>query len=407
MPFVIGKCISRSRTSTSGSPGGVAHASLPGGRRRRRPTRAPRPGVSPASRRAQIAARRSSGSRHACWWPGSPGERARAAGRCACAPPRRTGSAGGTRSRGGLLISDGGRPGIGTSGSSLRCVEARDRLQQAPGVRVLRRGEDRLLRPLLDDPARVHHGDVVGDLGDHAEVVGDQHDRRVELALQAVEQLEDLRLDGHVERRRRLVGDQQLRVVDQPHRDHHALAHAAGELVRVAVDAAARLGDADQAEHLDGAVERLRLADVAVRADRLDQLVADLVEGMQRADSGSWKIIAISLPRMSRSSSSSALSRSRPSNRTSPLIARVRDERASAPSRSATRRSCRSRTRRRCRAPGRARPCTRRRRRPGRRRPRCRTRRVRSRTSSSGAISCTAPADRGRRRRCRRRGSGR
>ena len=66
---------------------------------------------------------------------------------------------------------------------------------------------------VLDDPAGVHDRDLVGDLGDDAEVVGDDHDRGVELALQALDQLEDLRLDRHVERRRRLVGDQQLRVV--------------------------------------------------------------------------------------------------------------------------------------------------------------------------------------------------
>ena len=54
-------------------------------------------------------------------------------------------------------------------------------------------------------------GDPVGDLGDHAEVVGDQHDRHAELALQLAQQVEDLRLDGDVERGRRLVGDQQRR----------------------------------------------------------------------------------------------------------------------------------------------------------------------------------------------------
>ena len=58
--------------------------------------------------------------------------------------------------------------------------------------------------------------------------------------LQALHQVEDLRLRGHVERGRRLVGDQQVGVVDERHRDHHALAHAARELVRVVVDAAAR-----------------------------------------------------------------------------------------------------------------------------------------------------------------------
>ena len=63
-----------------------------------------------------------------------------------------------------------------------RRVQARDRPQQAPRVGVLGRGEDRLLVGVLDDPPGVHHGDVVGDLGDDAEVVGDHHDRGVELA---------------------------------------------------------------------------------------------------------------------------------------------------------------------------------------------------------------------------------
>jgi hypothetical protein len=54
--------------------------------------------------------------------------------------------------------------------------------------------------------------------------------------------------------------------------------------VRVAVDAAARVRDADEAEHLDRAVARLGLADLVVGPVRLDQLVADLVEGVQRRE---------------------------------------------------------------------------------------------------------------------------
>ena len=55
----------------------------------------------------------------------------------------------------------------------------------------------------------------------------------LQLALELGEQVHDLRLHRHVERRGRLVGDQHLRVQRQRHRDHDALAHAAGELVRV------------------------------------------------------------------------------------------------------------------------------------------------------------------------------
>jgi len=46
---------------------------------------------------------------------------------------------------------------------------------------------------------------------------------------------QDLRLDGDVERGGRLIGDQQSRAVQQRNRDRHALAHAAGKLVRVRI----------------------------------------------------------------------------------------------------------------------------------------------------------------------------
>ena len=65
-------------------------------------------------------------------------------------------------------------------------------------------------------------------LGDDAEVVGDQHDRRAESAPSGRSiSSQDLRLDRDVERRGRLVGDQQLRAAGERHGDHHALAHAA------------------------------------------------------------------------------------------------------------------------------------------------------------------------------------
>ena len=59
-------------------------------------------------------------------------------------------------------------------------------------------------------------------------------------ALQIGEQLQDLRLHGDVERRRRLVGDQQVGLVGERHRDHHALALPAGELVRIGAEPAPR-----------------------------------------------------------------------------------------------------------------------------------------------------------------------
>ena len=99
--------------------------------------------------------------------------------------------------------------------------------------------------------------------------------------LEILDELQDLGLDGHVEGRRRLVGDEQVRAVDERHGDHHALAHAARQLVRIGVDAALGGRDADALEHVDDFALGLLGVDLAVRAHRLDDLVADAIERMQ------------------------------------------------------------------------------------------------------------------------------
>ena len=73
------------------------------------------------------------------------------------------------------------------------------------------------------------------------------------LRLHALQHLEHLRLDRHVERRRRLVRDQERRRVRDRHRDHRALAHAARELVRIVVVPRVRVRDADEPQQLDHA----------------------------------------------------------------------------------------------------------------------------------------------------------
>ena len=95
---------------------------------------------------------------------------------------------------------------------------------------------------LLDLAPGVHDDDAVGDVRHHAEVVRDQHDRHPEPRPQVLHHVEHARLDGHVERRRRLVGDQHLRLAGDRHRDHHPLAHAARELVRVLAQRASGAG---------------------------------------------------------------------------------------------------------------------------------------------------------------------
>ena len=89
-------------------------------------------------------------------------------------PGRRAGSAARTRSPAGSASSDGGRPGIAVRrcglGRSMRGIEpSRPQVYGCCGV-----PEQLALRAVLDDAARVHHADAVGDVGDDAHVVRDQ-----------------------------------------------------------------------------------------------------------------------------------------------------------------------------------------------------------------------------------------
>ena len=101
--------------------------------------------------------------------------------------------------------------------------------------------------------ARVHDHDVVGHPGHHAEIVRDHDDGGAGLLLRLVQHLKDLGLDGDVQGRRRLIRDQDARVVGDGDRDHDALAHAAGEFVREGFQPVLGAGDSHHGQEVDGA----------------------------------------------------------------------------------------------------------------------------------------------------------
>ena len=105
--------------------------------------------------------------------------------------------------------------------------------------------------------------------------------RHAEGAAQRRDQFQHLGLDGDVQRGGRLVGDQQPRFAGQGDGDHDALAHAAGKLVRVIIQAGLGRRDADQRHHFDRAFTRLaaplparqRGHVLVVREDDFEQLL--------------------------------------------------------------------------------------------------------------------------------------
>ena len=164
-----------------------------------------------------------------------------------------------------------------------RVVKIEDRIQQGPRVGMLGAIEDCPHVTVLDHPAGIHDEHMVGQRGHHGEVVGDEDHRAAELLLQVAQQLQDLRLNGDVERRRRLVGDQQVGLTRDRGGNQHALAHAAGKLMRIVVEAPLAVGNADELQELDRTPACRGLVEPLMDHQVLGDLLAD---GEHRVERG-------------------------------------------------------------------------------------------------------------------------
>ena len=94
--------------------------------------------------------------------------------------------------------------------SAFARLDARHLFQQRLGVGVIGPSEDLLSRRLLDNAAEIHDGDAVAEMLDHGEIVRDEEIGEAEPAAQLHEQVQHLRLDRDVERRHRLVADDEI-----------------------------------------------------------------------------------------------------------------------------------------------------------------------------------------------------
>jgi hypothetical protein len=151
--------------------------------------------------------------------------------------------------------------------------------EKGAGVGVSAFGQDLRRRPGLHDLAPVHHRDAVGHAGDHGEVVGDEEQRHVLLRHEVLQEIEDLRLRGDVEGGRGLVRDQEARVQRDGGGDADALTLAAGELVRVGVEA--DMFEAHPVEAVAGDGEGSAAVSLPVDRKRLCHLVPDGLDGVQ------------------------------------------------------------------------------------------------------------------------------
>ena len=98
----------------------------------------------------------------------------------------------------------------------------------------MRIGEEVLGATLLDDVSHIHHGDAVGDVFDHREVVRDEKIGEAELVLKVLQQVEGLCLNRDIEGGYRLVRDDEPRTERKRPCDSDALAFAAREGMGIA-----------------------------------------------------------------------------------------------------------------------------------------------------------------------------
>ncbi|MPN05417.1 hypothetical protein SDC9_152667 [bioreactor metagenome] len=166
------------------------------------------------------------------------------------------------------------RHGAANGRKTRRCVAVRSGnagagRQQAARIRVRHVVEHLAGRSAFYHGASIHHQHAVHVLRDHAQVVRDEDQRHAALVHQIGDEVEDLLLHGDVERGGGFVRNQQLGVAGQSHGNGDALALAAGELVRIRIEALRRMRNADAVQQRQCRLARLFCAELAVQAQRL------------------------------------------------------------------------------------------------------------------------------------------
>jgi hypothetical protein len=162
--------------------------------------------------------------------------------------------------------------------------QVREGAQQPAGIGVGGVVGDAFGGGVLHKASGVHHREPVAEFQQQRQVMRDEDDAEAELVAQPQDLVQDLALHHHVQRGGGLVHDDHVGVQRQRHGDHHALPHAAGQLVWMA--AGAVRVDADFREQLPGAGGAFGCGHGGpVGAEHIGELPADgghRVEGVHR-----------------------------------------------------------------------------------------------------------------------------
>jgi hypothetical protein len=133
----------------------------------------------------------------------------------------------------------------------------------------------------FDDLAVMHHGDLVGEMSGHGEIVSDKKVGEAELGLQVEKEIGDVGLHGAVEGRERLVEEKELGFESERASDGEALFLAAAELMSGFVARVAR--DGDEIEKLEDFLFTPGGSEPLLDVQRLSDEVERGPAGIQRA----------------------------------------------------------------------------------------------------------------------------
>ena len=133
----------------------------------------------------------------------------------------------------------------------------------------------------FEDLAQVHDDDLAADVPDDAQVVGDEQHGEVQVLLKLMQQIDDLCLDGNIQRGDRFVGDKEFRVDGEGPGDDRALTLSARKGDRLAFHGIGRKSNTLQKR---GSV----VFSLISRADvvDLDDLFDHAADGQPRVEGG-------------------------------------------------------------------------------------------------------------------------
>lgn len=124
-------------------------------------------------------------------------------------------------------------PVSGEGGGSCGPPGGARRIEQCSGVGLPGLREHLADRTVLDNAARLHHGDMVADLADDGEIVTDQDHGHASLAMEVSQQGKNISLNQDVERRRGLVEEDDPRFGRKRAGDCNPLRLPTRQLVRI------------------------------------------------------------------------------------------------------------------------------------------------------------------------------